>query len=160
MKEPFRACTDCEHWVGGLSSDGDLEWSGTASELLEDSKNCMQAVTALQHVNSWMRAVEKHTIVVPWMFTTVDCYQMVCCQFGVSLRKKDELWDRAYWFVWNPTVLWEELYVLKFTVADPQYTEMSNHRAVLQIGAEKAVEYLPTALQNHRCLFLKQPWWH
>lgn len=49
------------------------------------SKNCMQAIPALQHVNSKMSAVEKHTTVVPWMFTTVDCYQMVHCQFGVNL---------------------------------------------------------------------------
>lgn len=48
------------------------------------SKNFMQAIAALQHVNSKMSAAEKHTTVVPWMFTTVDCYQMVYWQFGVN----------------------------------------------------------------------------
>lgn len=35
-----------------------------------------------------MRAAEKHAVIFPWKFTTVDCYQMVHRQFGVILRKK------------------------------------------------------------------------
>lgn len=35
-----------------------------------------------------MRAVEKHAVVFPWKFTTMDCYQMARCQFGVILGEK------------------------------------------------------------------------
>lgn len=101
-----------------------------------------------------------------------------CCNFSLEVYHRGLLSDAApsVWchlkkkkknyetrhadLFWNPTIPWEELHVLKFTVADLKYTARASHRAVLQVAAVEAVDYLPTALENHRCLCLKQPQQH
>lgn len=45
------------------------------------SKNCMQAITALHHVNSKMSAAEKHAIVVP-SYRCGSLSDGVRCQFN------------------------------------------------------------------------------
>jgi len=105
-----------------------------------------------------MRAAEKHAVIFPWKFTTVGCYHTVHCQSDVILRKNIMIQDTL---VCSEIPQFPEKICMSWSSQWQIYdTAGTCHRAVLQIAAEEAMDYITTALDNHRCLFLEQLWRH
>lgn len=88
----------CEHWVGGLSSDGNLEWSATASEFLDDKKSTFQELHASYNSSTTCQQQDERSREAHHS-SSLDVYHCGLLSDGVLSvwrhlkKKKDKLWD-------------------------------------------------------------------